>query len=73
LQGFAPLFTIIFMAHQLTNDQQQIYDKLKVSIGDELDLWLSIPNKSFRNRPPLELLLTNDFGYFGQFITPNEV
>jgi hypothetical protein len=61
------------MEHQLTNDQQQIYDKLKISIGDELDLWLSIPNKSFRNRPPLELLLTNDFVYFEQFITPNEV
>jgi len=59
------------MTYELTDDQKKIYNQLKESIGDELDLWLSIPNKSFRNRPPLELLLQNDFTYFYSFITPN--
>lgn len=57
------------MSYTLTEDQQKIYNQLKESIGSELDLWLSIPNKSFRNRPPLELLLQNDFAYFYSFIT----
>lgn len=46
-----------------------ILDKLKVIFESEesLKIWLSIPNKLFRNRPPIDLLESGNYDYFERF------
>jgi hypothetical protein len=34
-----------------------------------LDAWLSLPHKSFKNKAPIELLLSENYEYFYSFIT----
>lgn len=54
----------------LNNRQKEIYNKLKVNFdGDEsFQKWLSLPNKTFRNKPPLFLLLSENYDYFERFL-----
>jgi len=53
----------------LTDRQKQIVESLRVNFEnqEQLESWLSIPNKSFRNKPPLDLLMTDNFDYFDRF------
>lgn len=52
----------------LNNKQKQILEALKDYSGSELDLFLSTPNKYFRGRTPLEMLLNEEYTYFYPFI-----
>jgi hypothetical protein len=56
------------MISNLNNKQKQILEALKDYSGAELDLFLSTPNKYFRGRTPLEMLLNEEYTYFYQFI-----
>jgi len=56
------------MTSNLNNKQKQILEALKDYSGAELDLFLSTPNKYFRGRTPLEMLLNEEYTYFYQFI-----
>lgn len=46
-----------------------ILEKLKAIFENEesLKIWLSIPNKLFRNRPPIDLLESGNYDYFERF------
>lgn len=52
----------------LSPEQSRVLSELKKYAGGEIDLWLSTPNKSFNNRPPIEILLSNNLDFFYQFL-----
>jgi len=52
----------------LNDTQKKIYDNLKEYAGNELNLFMSTPNKMFNNRTPLDMLLSGNFDYFVPFI-----
>jgi len=54
----------------LNKEQLEIISNLLEYCGgqDQLNLFLSTPNKIFNMRPPLEMLLTRNYDYFHQFI-----
>jgi hypothetical protein len=54
----------------LNKDQLQILDNLVEYCGgqEQLNLFLSTPNKLFNMRPPLEMLLTKNYDFFNQFV-----
>lgn len=52
----------------LNKQQQEILDTIKSIYKEETDLFMSTPNKYFRGRPPIEMLLNKDYTYFGPFI-----
>ncbi|NBW57501.1 hypothetical protein EBR43_06930 [bacterium] len=52
----------------LNQDQQKILNAIKIIYGEETDRFMSLPNKYFRGRPPIEMLLNKDYTYFNQFI-----
>jgi uncharacterized protein (DUF2384 family) len=53
----------------LSIGQKEILNKLQTVFEDEQQLtnWLSLPNKSFRNKTPLDLLLSGNLDYFNRF------
>lgn len=53
-----------------TEKQKQVIVKLSANFEskDQLEKWLSIPNKMFRDKPPLDLLLSGNFDYFDRLI-----
>jgi hypothetical protein len=55
----------------LSKRQKDIISKLKVSFENDSQLskWLSIPNKLFRNKPPIYFLLSDNFDYFERFLS----
>ncbi|NBP02107.1 MAG: hypothetical protein EBU90_18645 [Proteobacteria bacterium] len=53
----------------LNKNQQKILDTIKSIYKEETDLFMSTPNKYFRGRPPIEMLLSKDYSYFNPFIT----
>lgn len=57
------------MNYSLNKQQLQIVTELKQIMGTELDAWLSLPHKSFKNKAPIELLLSENYEYFYSFIT----
>ena len=57
------------MNYSLNKQQLQIVTELKQIMGAELDAWLSLPHKSFKNKAPIELLLSENYEYFYSFIT----
>lgn len=57
------------MNYSLNKQQLQIVTELKQILGVELDAWLSLPHKSFKNKAPIELLLSENYEYFYSFIT----
>jgi uncharacterized protein (DUF2384 family) len=57
------------MNYSLNKQQLQIVTELKQILGAELDAWLSLPHKSFKNKAPIELLLSENYEYFYSFIT----
>lgn len=54
----------------LNDKQKEIFEKLRKNFdGDgSFHKWLSLPNKSFRNKPPLYLLLSENYDYFERFL-----
>lgn len=62
-------FLINFMNYSLNKTQIEIVTKLQSIVGEELDAWLSLPHKSFKNKAPIELLLAENYEYFYSFIT----
>lgn len=61
------------MMDNLNSKQKQILELLKDYSGPELDYFMSTPNKYFRGRTPLEMLLNEDYTYFYQYINkPDE-
>jgi hypothetical protein len=52
----------------LNTDQQEILDIIKSIYKDETDHFMSTPNKYFKGRPPIEMLLNKNYTYFGPFI-----
>ena len=56
---------------KLTERQRDIIKRLEESIGDinTVEKCLSTPNKLFRSRPPIDLLLSENFDYFDRFFT----
>jgi len=55
----------------LSEKQLNIISKLEKMFEskDQLELWFSLPNKLFRNKAPLDLLLSGNFDYFDRFLT----
>lgn len=49
-------------------DQKQILDLIKEIYKGETDLFMSTPNKYFKGRPPIEMLLNKNFTYFDPYI-----
>lgn len=52
----------------LDTEQQKILELIKNIYGKETDLFMSTPNKYFKGRPPIEMLLNKNFTYFGPYI-----
>ncbi|NBW58403.1 hypothetical protein EBR43_11645 [bacterium] len=53
----------------LNVDQQQILNAIRSIYKEETDHFMSTPNKYFRGRAPIEMLLNKDFTYFKPFIS----
>jgi len=54
---------------ELNEHQINLYNKL-VKIFDsteQLNNWLSLPNKHFRGKAPLDMLLSGNYDYFNRF------
>ena len=49
----------------LSEFQRKIIDALRIKLTDtDLDTWLSLPNKQFRNRTPIDMLQQGEYEYF---------
>ena len=49
----------------LNDAQRKIIDTLRIKLIDtDLDTWLSLPNKQFRNRAPIDMLQQGEYEYF---------
>jgi len=55
--------------YTLNKQQLEIVVKIKDIVKEELDVWLSTPHRSFKNKPPIEMLLTENYDYFYSFLT----
>jgi len=54
---------------KLNREQQLIVNKLKEKATEHsLDVWLSTPHKSFKDRAPLDVLLSGNYEYFYNYI-----
>jgi len=54
---------------KFSSEQREIYTKLKERFESEeqFQTWLSLPNKMFRSKSPLDVLLSNNFDYFDRY------
>lgn len=52
----------------LDKEQKDILNLVKSIYKEEADLFLSTPNKYFKGRPPIEMLLNKNYAYFGPYI-----
>jgi len=54
---------------KLNYEQQLIINKLKEKAFDtSLDIWLSTPHKAFKDKAPIDLLLSGNYEYFYNYI-----
>lgn len=63
------------MNYELLSEKQlEIISKLEKNFEskEQLELWFSLPNKLFRDKTPLDLLLSGNFDYFERFIVSSE-
>lgn len=53
----------------LTDTQKELYNKLRNNFESEqqFQTWLSLPNKMFRNKTPMDALLSGSFEYFDRY------
>jgi len=54
------------MLDNLNDKQKEIITSLRVMFetDEEMINWLSVPNKLFRGRPPIDALNTSNYDYF---------
>lgn len=54
-----------------TPKQNEIIEKLRTVLesDQQLDAWLSIPNKMFKDKAPIDVLMSGNFDYFDRFFT----
>ena len=52
----------------LDTEQTEILHRIRSIYKEETDMFLSTPNKYFKGRAPIEMLLNKNFTYFGPFI-----
>lgn len=54
----------------LSSRQKDIISKIRPMFesDEQLEKWFSLPNKLFRNKAPLDLLLSGNFDYFERLI-----
>jgi len=59
----------------LSTKQIEVYNKLlKLFESEErLSNWLSLPNKSFRNKAPIDVLLSSNFDYFDRYLESSNI
>lgn len=55
--------------------QKDIYINLLKEFESEpqLQTWLSLPNKLFRNRAPIDVLLSQNYDYFDRFLETSNI
>lgn len=55
----------------LSEKQQEIVNKVRLSLesDNQLDLWMSTPNKSFRGMAPIDVLKAGNYDYFDRFFS----
>jgi len=53
----------------LSEKQREIVSKIRLSLesDDQLDMWMSTSNKSFRGMAPIDVLLSSNYDYFDRF------
>ena len=53
----------------LSEKQKEIVSKVRsfLESDSQLDLWMSTPNKMFRNMAPIDVLRSGNFDYFDRF------
>lgn len=53
----------------LNEKQREVVSKIRNSLesDDQLNLWMSTPNKSFRNMAPIDVLKAGNYDYFDRF------
>jgi len=54
----------------LTKKQLEVISKIEPMFESkqQMEDWFSLPNKLFRDRPPLDVLLSGNFDYFDRFL-----
>ena len=58
----------------LSEFQRKIIDALRVKLADtDLDTWMSLPNKQFRNRAPIDMLQQGEYEYFYSVLGVNNI
>ena len=58
----------------LNEFQRKIIDALRVKLADtDLDTWLSLPNKQFRNSAPIDMLQQGEYEYFYSVLGVNNI
>jgi len=57
----------------LSIQQKDIIEKLELMFEnkEQLNNWLSLPNKMFRGRLPIDVLLSGNYDYFERFFDNN--
>lgn len=55
----------------LSEKQKEILKQVRSSLesDNQFDLWMSTPNKSFRNMAPIDVLKAGNFDYFDRFFS----
>jgi hypothetical protein len=53
----------------LSEKQREIVSKIRLSLesDDQLDMWMSTSNKSFRGMAPIDVLKSGNYDYFDRF------
>jgi len=59
------------MLDNLNVKQKEIITNLRVMFDSDEEMinWLSLPNKLFRGRPPIDILNTSNYDYFERFFS----
>lgn len=59
----------------LNDKQKGIYDKLLEGFDNEQQLqnWMSIPNRYFRNKAPIDVLISQNYDYFDRFLETSNI
>jgi hypothetical protein len=60
---------------EFNDKQKSLLVKLKSSFNDDtlFEKWLSMPNKHFRNKPPIFFILSENYDYFQRFINNSTI
>jgi hypothetical protein len=59
----------MYSIDSLNDKQKEILNSLREYFGNNLDNFLSTPNKEFRNKAPLYFLLSENYDYFRPYLS----